>query len=241
MKQSTTERLKLIAAIIIVTAFGIAGITADSTSSGYSLGTAHFIGWLCLIVAVLAAISAILQARGVGPIIKSKDRLSLPQGDCCGGPCLISVKGTDAETLQRTIDSFVELYSETGRPPVRPDIQRSADSLLLVFPAVDGKADVDFEIFCYWVNYICWETDGRKRDVVGWFETGAIKPAATDAVLGSRTLMVFVADDDTAGDNVCITTADGTCCLHSFRGASSLKLISPSPRQYEPMPSLPTA
>ena len=241
MKQSTTERLKLIAAIIIVTAFGIAGITADSTSSGYSLGTAHFIGWLCLIVAVLAAISAILQARGVGPIIKSKNRLPLPQPDCCGGQCLIRVAGTDAAALERTIDAFIELYGKEGRPPRRPSLQRSADSLLLIFPEAGGKADIDFEIFCYWVNYICWETDGRKRDVVGWFETGAIKPDATDAVLGSRTLMVFVADDDTAGDNVCITTADGTCCLYSFSGVSSLKMISPSPRRFEAMPTLPTA
>ena len=143
--------------------------------------------------------------------------------------------------MEHTIDAFIELYGKEGRPPRRPSLQRSADSLLLIFPEAGGKADIDFEMFCYWVNYICWETDGSKRDVVGWFETGAIKPDATDAVLGSRTLMVFVADDDTAGDNVCITTADGTCCLHSFREASSLKLISPSPRQYEPMPSLPTA
>ena len=91
------------------------------------------------------------------------------------------------------------------------------------------------------MNYICWETDGRKRNVVGWFETGAIKPDATDAVLGSRTLMVFVADNDTAGDNVCITTSDGTCCLYSFSGVSSLKMISPSPRRFEAMPALTTA
>lgn len=241
MKQSTTERLKLIAAIIITFAAGFYAIKADSTNSGYSLGMIHFIGWFCIIVAILAAISAILQARGVGPIIKSKNRLPLPQPDCCGGLCLIRVGGTDAAALERTIDAFIELYGKEGRPPRRPSLQRSADSLLLIFPEAGGKADIDFEIFCYWVNYICWETDGRKRDVVGWFETGAIKPDATDAVLGSRTLMVFVADDDTAGDNVCITTADGTCCLHSFSGVSSLKMISPSPRRFEAMPPLPTA
>lgn len=241
MKRTTTEWLKLIAAIIVALALSIASITADSTSSGYSLGTFHFIGWLGLIISILAAISAILQARGVGPIIKSKNRLPLPQPDCCGGLCLIRVAGTDAAALERTIDAFIELYGKEDRPPRRPSLQRSADSLLLIFPEAGGKADIDFEIFCYWVNFICWETDGGKRNVVGWFETGAIKPDATDAVLGSRTLMVFVADDDTAGDNVCITTADDTCCLHSFSGVSSLKLISPSPRQYEPMPSLPTA
>lgn len=229
MKQTKKETIKLIAAIIFLIGGGICILQTEQGN--------NIVGWGSITLGVLALVTLILQKMGVGPLIQPKDTLPSPQSEQNGGEALIRVRGVDEEQLKSTIDDFIELYSDNAQPPSRPLMQSSSDGLLLSFPQVNGMADIDFEMFCYWVNYIAWNIDDKKTDVMGWYKMGGVKPQKTNQVIGQRTLCLFVPADDTEGDNIYFVTKDGICCKHSFAGLASLHLISPSPRKFEPMPA----
>lgn len=232
MKQATKDKLTLFASIIFFLGCGISGIQADHDSGRYSV-----IGWTAIAMSVLGIVAFIRQLMGAGSLVQRKNDLSTPQSEQNGGEALIRVRGVDEEHLKSTIDEFIELYNDNAQPPSRPLIQTSPDGLVLSFPLVNGMADTDFEMFCYWVNYITWNIDGQKRDVVGWYNMGSVKPQKTNQIIGQRTLCIFVPEDDTEGDNIYFVTQDGTCCKHSFANLAPFHLISPSPRKFEPMPA----
>ena len=229
MKQTMTNDLKTVASCIFFIGGSILILVADR---GYDI-----LGWIGIAFGILGLAAWMLQKKGVGPLIQPEGTLPTPQSERNGGEAIIRVRGVDKEQMNRAIEDFIKLYSDTGNPPSRPLIQASADGLLLSFPMVNGVADTDFEMFCFWVNYITLESDGKKNDVIGWYKMGDVKPPKTNQAIGQRTLCLFVPEDDTEGDNIYFVTEDGTCCKHSFHGLSSLRLINPSPRAFEPIPT----
>lgn len=236
MNQVAKERFKLLASILFFLVTGIFGVMADHGSQRYSLDFVHFAGWLAIIMAILGIFALFLQMTGAGPLVKSKGKLASPSSERNGGKAIICVRGISEEELKRTINSFIELYSDNANPPSRPLTQSTADGHVLKFQTTDGMSDTDYEMFCYWVNFITWDSDGEKRDVVGWYQMGNVQPKETDQILGQRTLCLFVPDTETAADNVYITTPEGLCYRQSFNIFSRLCPVNPSPRAFAPMP-----
>ena len=211
MNQVTKERFKLLASILFFLVSGIYCVMADQGSQHYSNGIIHFAGWVAIISALLGIFALFRQMTGAGPLVKSKGKLASPNSERNGGKAMIRVRGISEEELKRTITSFIELYSDSANPPSRPLIQSTADGHVLKFQTTDGMSDTDYEMFCYWVNYITWDSEGQKLDVVGWYQMGDVKPEETNQILGQRTLLFFIPETETAADNVYITTPEGKC------------------------------
>ena len=228
MKQTKKETIKLIAGIIFFIGGGIYFLQKEQGN--------NVVAWASIIFGVLGFLALILQKMGVGPLIQSKGTLPTPQSERNGGEAIIRVRGVDEEQMNRSIEDFIKLYSDTSQPPSHPQIQPCAEGLLLKFPVVGGMACTDFEMFCYWVNYLTWDTEGKKNDVVGWYKMGNVKPQKTNQEIGERTLCFFIPEEDHEGDNIYFTTKDGACFKYTLNGLSSLHIINPSPRAFEPMP-----
>lgn len=236
MNQVTKERFKLLVSILFFLLTGIYCVTADHGSQHYSNGVIHFAGWAAIISAVLGIFALFRHMTGAGPLVKNKGKLASPNFERNGGKAMIRVRGISEEELKRTITSFIELYSDSANPPSHPLIQSTANDLVIKFQTIDGISDTDYEMFCYWVNYITWNSEGQKLDVVGWYQMGDVQPQETNQIIGQRTLYFFIPEDETAADNVYITTPEGKCYCQTFDIFSHLSPVNPSPRSFEPMP-----
>lgn len=95
--------------------------------------------------------------------------------------------------------------------------------------------NLDYDSFCFWVNYLVYSKKGERYDVTGWYEMGEVEN--DDALsIGRQTLMFFIPDTDTEYDNVYVVDRFNHCYKQEFSGAAMLKELDAKLKNYETIP-----
>lgn len=132
---------------------------------------------------------------------------------------LIVIEPAIVEDVKAVTKEFCDLYNAQEYKCVAKLAAINEKQVLLTFPL-----DIDFEIFCYFVNYLHHDLKDHSQ-TKGWItvEQGQV---STD-FYGKR-VMVYVQADDKEGDNVSLTSIDGKGYLYGFSIRGKKKLPGPT-------------
>lgn len=124
---------------------------------------------------------------------------------------LVIVKNAYYSDLKKVVIGFCNMYNNEAYIALPRIIKLAERDFAITFPY-----DIDFEFFCFFVNYLKYPMDiSWTAETIGWTtikqDEGRV---AKDAF--NKKVMLFVPDDDTDGDNVYFTTADNIGFKHGF-------------------------
>ncbi|MFC4262642.1 hypothetical protein ACFOWM_07125 [Ferruginibacter yonginensis] len=116
---------------------------------------------------------------------------------------LVIVKNVSYTDLQTILTGFCNMYNKE-RYQARPRLTKITESeFAITFPF-----DIDFIIFCYFINYVHYPMDFDKTFyVTGWTTTKSGDNWITEKSANKK-VMLFIPSDDTDHDNVYMTTID---------------------------------
>ena len=109
-------------------------------------------------------------------------------------------------------------------------VKLSEREFAIIFPY-----DIDFEIFCYFINYIEYPMELKwSADVTAWASAKSGDTWITEKIINKK-LMFFIPEDDTEHDNVYITTHDNIGYKFGFAmGEEKQQLDTPKRRYAQP-------
>lgn len=140
----------------------------------------------------------------------------IKKGKKKGNDKLIVVRGEPIEKLKKELTEVCKLYNgDMGQ--MYPCLSQVGDQeFIITFPY-----DIDFELFCYLINYICYplKATGTMPEVVGWTKAADGNGWIKKDIAGQN-IMIYVPKDDTEHDNVFITTEKGKCYKFDFDGTT---------------------
>jgi hypothetical protein len=101
--------------------------------------------------------------------------------------------------------------------------------------AITFPYDIDFEIFCYFVNYLEYPMELKwSPDVTAWTTTKSSDTWITEKAANKKA-MLFIPTDDTEHDNVYMTTQDNIGYKLGFAMGEEKQLLdTPKKRYVEP-------
>ncbi len=116
---------------------------------------------------------------------------------------LVIVSNITSMEIDRILTGFCNSYNKE-RYRSLPRLYKLNDSQF----AVTFPYDIEFTIFCYFLNYVRYPMGFEKSfDVTGWTTTKSGETWITEKSAGKR-VMLFVPAGDTEYDNVYLTTDD---------------------------------
>nr|WP_199158684.1 hypothetical protein [Pedobacter sp. ASV2] len=116
---------------------------------------------------------------------------------------LVLVENISNLEVDSILIGFCNLYNKDSFQ-ARPRLYKlKEDEFAITFPF-----DIDFEIYCYFINYVHYPMGfDRSFDVIGWTTTKNGQLWITDKTVNKK-VMLFIPPDDTEHDNVFLTTSD---------------------------------
>ena len=116
---------------------------------------------------------------------------------------LVIVSGVTYDDLKRAVQQSCNLNNQTDYA-VLPLLTRVTENdFAITFPY-----DVNFEIFCYFINYLKYPNDiFYKPTIAAWLTTKRGDEWITD-LSENKKVMLFIPEDDDEYDNVFLTTSD---------------------------------
>ncbi len=120
---------------------------------------------------------------------------------------LIIVGNAKLETLKQVITDFTRNYDNPEQADLKPasKIYQIDDSKF----AITFPYDIDFEILCYYVNYLKYPMEiNYQPTVLAWTSTSSSYQWLNDTFDNNKVIM-FIDPNDNEYDNVMITTEDG--------------------------------
>ena len=144
---------------------------------------------------------------------------------------VICVYDMDDERLQKTIDEFVNMYSDNGDVE-RPSVRHEGTAYWLSF-----SSNVDYVSLCFWVNYLvyCDEKQQQRFMVRGWYPFGEVLINGEVMPFSNQTIMLYVDKEDKECDNVSFVTPDGKHYLQPFAIRGNLKPLDHGSESYQEM------
>ena len=140
-------------------------------------------------------------------------RKSLPAHEMPNDKLVIIDNLSNAEA-DKILTDFCRMYNEEDYQALPRLYRLNERRYAVTFPY-----DIDFEIFCYFVNYVHYPIDCDKSfDVSAWTATESVKNLITEST--NQRVMLFIPQSDKEGDNVYLTTEDniGYKIDFAFRG-----------------------
>jgi len=115
---------------------------------------------------------------------------------------LIVISGVSYSDLKKVLLGFCKIYNSEA-PQAFPRVTRlSATEFAITFPY-----DMDFEIYCYLINYLYYPMELQwKPEVIAWATPKTGETWVTEKMAG-KNCMLFVPTDDSEHDNVYLTTS----------------------------------
>jgi hypothetical protein len=144
---------------------------------------------------------------------------------------LVIVKDISFTDLQTILTGFCNMYNKE-RYQAQPRVTKITErEFAITFPF-----DIDFEIFCYFINYVQYPMDFDKAfNVIGWTTTKSGDNWIT-ATSANKKAMLFIPSDDTDHDNVFMTTIDNIGFKLGFAKGEEKQLLDGPKKKF----SLPT-
>jgi hypothetical protein len=132
---------------------------------------------------------------------------------------LVLIENADYADVQKALTDFCNMYNEKTYQALPRLIKLSEKEFAIIFPY-----DLDFEIYCYFVNYMKYPIGIKwNANIVGWV-TASTNDWIPEQSLNKK-IMLFVPEDDTEGDNVYMTTSDNTGYKLGFAMGQEKKLL----------------
>jgi hypothetical protein len=116
---------------------------------------------------------------------------------------LAIIKGVSYSDLKRVLTGFCKMYNKENYQAQPRLIKLSEQEFAITFPY-----DIDFEIYCYFINYLRYPMELTwMPDVKAWTTTKTSDSWITEKSANKK-VMLFIPPDDTEHDNVYMTTSD---------------------------------
>jgi hypothetical protein len=116
---------------------------------------------------------------------------------------LIFVKGISHADLKRVLTGFCNMYNKESFQAQPRLTKLTEGEFAITFPY-----DIDFEIFCYFINYIEYPMELTwSPNLTAWTTTKNSDTWITERSANKKA-MLFIPTDDTEHDNVYMTTQD---------------------------------
>ena len=116
---------------------------------------------------------------------------------------LVLIKGVSYPELQSSLTGFCNMNNKETFQSLPRATELNDREFAITFPY-----DIEFEIFCYFINYMTYPMELERRvDVMAWTTTSKSGIWITEKS-ANKMAMLFVPNDDTEHDNVYMTTRD---------------------------------
>jgi len=140
---------------------------------------------------------------------------------------LVLVKGISYSDLKLVLSGFCKMYNEESfQAQLRLSILAEQE-FAITFPY-----DIDFEIFCYFINYIEYPMELKwSPDVMGWTTTKSSDKWITEKSANKKVIL-FIPTDDTEHDNVHMTTQDNIGYKLGFALGEEKQLLDTPKKRY---------
>jgi len=136
---------------------------------------------------------------------------------------LVLISHVKTDEIKQAIQQFCNMYNQDSYRALPELTIISDDKYVITFPS-----DIDFETFCYFVNYLHYPNDiFYKPNITAWTTTSPRDAWVKDDIVGKR-VMLYIPKDDQDYDNVYLTTSDNLGYKMGFAlGEESQRLGNP--------------
>ncbi|MGC4038225.1 MAG: hypothetical protein QM764_19840 [Chitinophagaceae bacterium] len=142
---------------------------------------------------------------------------------------LVVAKGIYLEDIRSVLAGFCNLYNKEKYQALPRMTQISEKEFAFTFPY-----DIDFEIYCYFINYLYYPMEVKWTvDVTGWTTGIASDKRIPEKAVGKK-MMLFIPANDTEGDNVYMTTEDNIGYKLGFAWGHEKKLLPTLAKEFRP-------
>lgn len=145
-------------------------------------------------------------------------------------PRVILIDAMSEYQLKDAIAEFVKMYSPSGEVEI-PNVLKEGEGYRLTF-----SSHVDFELFCWWVNYLVFSDKSRQEiySVRGWYPFGDVTMNGQPHEFSSKTILLYIPKDDELYNDIYMITPEGK--HYQWRFDSVVKEFSPRGEQYQNIP-----
>jgi len=144
---------------------------------------------------------------------------------------LVVIEDVNENDIKKILQEFCNAYNKDEFQAI-PRLTRFAeDKFAITFPY-----DIDFEIYCYFINYVNYPMGfDRSFKTIGWATTKPSDNWTTEYSVNKH-VMLYISDNDTEYDNVFLTTFDNIGYKLGFAvGQENQPLFDPE-KSYEKPP-----
>ena len=116
----------------------------------------------------------------------------------------ILVENVEYNLIKKAIQDFTNNYDNPQLKPISKLHKIDNNRIIITFPY-----DIDFEIFCYFINYLKYPRDlNYKASIIGWTTTNTTDNWLNKKFDTTKT-MLFIDPNDNEYDNVMLTNEVG--------------------------------
>lgn len=116
---------------------------------------------------------------------------------------LVIVENIDENDVKRILQEFCNAYNQKSFEAIPRLTKLSNKKFAVTFPF-----DIDFDIYCFFINYLNYPIGfDRSFKTIGWATTKPTDSWVTENI-ANKNVMLYVSESDTEYDNVYLTTYD---------------------------------
>lgn len=140
---------------------------------------------------------------------------------------LVLVEGVSENDIEKILQEFCSSYNKKAFQALPRLTKLSDNQFAVTFPY-----DINFEIYCYFINYVNYPTGfNQQLKTVGWATT---KPS--DSWIAeknvNKNVMLYISDFDEEYDNVFLTTSDNIGYKLGFAMGEGMQLLDSPEKSY---------
>lgn len=140
---------------------------------------------------------------------------------------IVLIENISNEEIDNILNGFCNIYNKEEFQALPRTYKISNGSYAVTFPF-----DVNFEIFCYFINYVYYPIGFEKTfNATGWTTTKRHDKWITDQS-ANKNVMIFIPTTDTEHDNVYITTSDNVGYKLGFAVGEEKQLLNSPNKLY---------
>lgn len=140
---------------------------------------------------------------------------------------LVIVDNISKTEIDSILTGFCNMYNKESFQAQPRLYKLNARQFAITFPY-----DIEFEIYCYFVNYVHYPMGFDKSfDVTAWEKTGKAYGWITEKSANKK-VMLFIPEDDSEHDNVFLTTDDNIGYKLGFAMGEEKQLLQTPKKTY---------
>ena len=144
---------------------------------------------------------------------------------------IVIIEDVSENDINKILQEFCNSYNKETYQAI-PRLTKLSDKKF----AVTFPYDINFEIFCFFINYVnCPMGFDRHFKTIGWTTTKSTDIWITEKSV-NKNVMLFVSDNDTEYDNVFLTTSDNIGYKLGFAMGEEKQLLNKSEKTYVKQP-----